>query len=130
MGNGEIRMSDIENALASALKRIEALEAHVQRLEEARKREQVGFWHLALMRLANQDMIRGVFHTEILRSAGLLANAPFGDIEAKAKARFVDAPGYNLEPRLADLNLQAVVSEMHGDYKSPDDFNPKLRDQD
>lgn len=123
-------MSDIENALERALKRIEALEEQVRSIENARSREQSGFWHMALMRLANQDMIRGVFHTEILRSAGLLANAPFGDIEAKAKALFVDAPGYNLDSRLADLNLQAVVSEMHGDYKSADDFNLKLRDQD
>ncbi|MCM5689294.1 hypothetical protein M8037_10845 [Sinorhizobium meliloti] len=123
-------MSNIEIALERALKRIESLEEQIRNIENARSHEQVGFWHMVLVRLANQDMIRGAFHTEILRSAGLLANAPFGDIEAKAKTLFVDNPRYTLDPRLANLNLQAVVSEMQGEYKSADSVNPKLKDQD
>lgn len=113
--------------LVQAYRRIEKLEARLEELEAARRRDQSDFFHLALMRLANQDMIRGAFHTEILRFAGLLDAAPLAEIEAKARAVFVDDPGYNLNTRLADLNLQAVMSEIRGDYLTADDFNPDIK---
>jgi hypothetical protein len=113
-------------SLTQAMERIEALEARIRQLEENVVIKQAGFWKSVLQRLSNQDMIRGLFHTEILRSAGLIQSAPIAEIEAKAKEVFVNDPGYSLEPRLADLNLQAVMSEMRGEYKTADDFNEKL----
>ncbi|WP_376742165.1 hypothetical protein [Ensifer canadensis] len=116
--------------LVQAYRRIEKLEERLAHLEAARSRDQSSFWHLAFLRLANQDMIRGGFHTEILRAAGLLENAPLDEITEKVKGLFVDDPGYSLEPRLAELNLQAVRSELRGEYQTADDFNPKLKKPD
>jgi len=116
--------------LAQAYRRIEKLEARLEQLEAAQNRDQSDFFHLALMRLANQDMIRGLFHTEILRENGLLEKAYLPGIENKAKSIYVDDPGYNLNTRLADLNLQAVMSEIRGEYQTADDFNQNLREAD
>jgi hypothetical protein len=113
-----------EISLGQAMKRIEELEARIRQIENNVDLKQVGFWKSVLQRLINQDMIRSLFHTEILREAGLIQKASILAIEAKAKELFVNEPDYSLTPRLADLNLQAVMSEMRGEYKSADDFNP------
>ncbi|QIG68342.1 hypothetical protein EVB74_008 [Rhizobium phage RHph_Y3_56_1] len=117
-------MSNIEQALAVALKEIDALKGRVEELEQARMRDQGGFWQQALNRLANQNFIRGLFHTEILRASGLIEKSPLTEIEAKARKNYVEDPGYSLDPRLAGYNLEAVLSELRGEYKTADDFNP------
>ncbi|MBB3658482.1 hypothetical protein FHX15_003729 [Rhizobium sp. BK650] len=123
-------MINTEQALATALEDIDALKGRVEELEQARLRDQSGFWQHAFNRLANQDFIRGLFHTEILRAAGLIEKAPISDIEAIAKKTYVDEPSYTLDPKLAGYNLEAVKSELRGEYKTADDFNPMFASKD
>lgn len=123
-------MTNIEQALATALKEIDLLKGRVEELEQARTRDQSGFWHQALNRLANQNFIRGLFHTEILREAGLIEKSPLTKIEAKAMKFYVEEPGYSLDRKLAGYNLEAVMSELRGEYKTADDFNPQFASKD
>ncbi|MBX5303138.1 hypothetical protein HJB93_28560 [Rhizobium sp. NLR12b] len=123
-------MSSMDQALATALKEIEALKGRVEELEQALMRDQSGFWHQALNRLANQNLIRGLFHTEILRAAGLIEKSPLTEIEAKAMKHYVEEPGYSLDRKLAGYNLEAVVSELRGEYRTADDFNPIFASKD
>ena len=77
---------------------------------------------LILENLTNQLLIREAFLMEIIRRAGLIVPGDIPEIEAAVRERYATSPPFAVKRARADLNVQSVIGELSGVFKSPDDY--------